>query len=74
MSRAMEKAYLWSCMQDPKEKARLRLAACERHEQVMLDLARRGRYRNMTNDQFLDMIMEHSETIDEYFDRDGWRR
>jgi hypothetical protein len=62
-------------MNDPREKARLRLAACERHEKIILGLASRGAYSHLTVEQFVFIVIkEHSDNIDEYFDRDGWKR
>jgi len=73
--RAQEKAYLIGLMNNPKTKADLRLEACERHAKIILDLASRGAYKHLTVEQFVFIVLkEHSDTIDEYYDRDGWKR
>jgi hypothetical protein len=73
--RAQEKAYLTDLMNNPKTKAELRLEACERHEKAIKYLAERGAYRHLTVEQFVFIVIkEHSDTIDEWFDRDGWKR
>ena len=72
--RAQEKAYLTELMNNPKTKAELRLEACERHAKVVYNRFRDGKYADYSFRDFVIAVKEHSDTIDEWFDRDGWKR
>ena len=70
----MERAYVASQMSTPEGRARLRLAACERHAKDILQGGREGAYDHLTVAQWFEqVVMEHSGTIDRYYNRGGWR-
>lgn len=71
---AWERMYTLGKLADPVERAKMRLAACARHEADILQGGREGAYDHLTVEQWFEqVVMEHSNTIDRFYDRGGWR-
>ncbi len=73
-SRAAERAYYARLMNDPEEKAKLRLEACGRHALIVFERLKTGKYKDYSFRDFVIEVKGHSDSIDDWFNHDGWRK